>query len=55
MAKKPISTLKDKSKLKYIKFIKAVRSPKTGHYTFNSEILPQDKADKLLAEFSKKT
>ena len=53
MAKKPISTLKDKSKLKYIKFIKAVRSSKTGHYTFKSEIVTEDKAKVLMAEFNK--
>ncbi len=54
MAKKVISTLKDRSKLKYVKFIKSVKSDQTGHYSFKSEILPENQIDKLIAEFEKK-
>ncbi|TAD96692.1 MAG: DUF4295 domain-containing protein [Bacteroidetes bacterium] len=50
MAKKVVATLKkdDGSVLKFARIIKAVRSPKTGAYTFKEEIVPEEKAKDLL-------
>ncbi len=48
MAKKVVATLKRKKNVKYAKVIKAVRSPKTGAYTFKEEIVPEDMVDKVL-------
>ena len=45
MAKKVVATLKSSKSLeKYVKVIKAVRSPKTGAYTFKEELLPEAQA-----------
>jgi Domain of unknown function (DUF4295) len=40
MAKKVVATLKKEGGKAYAKIIKAVRSPKTGAYTFKEEIVP---------------
>ncbi|MBC8111539.1 MAG: DUF4295 domain-containing protein [Verrucomicrobia bacterium] len=41
MAKKVVATLKKEgNEKKYAKIIKAVRSEKTGAYTFKEEIIP---------------
>lgn len=46
MAKKVVATLQDKSKLRsFAKVVKAVRSPKTGAYTFKEEMVPADQVD----------
>ena len=43
MAKKVVATLRDKSALKsFAKVIKAVRSDKTGVYTFKEEMVAVD-------------
>ncbi|UBM60848.1 DUF4295 domain-containing protein [Marinilongibacter aquaticus] len=43
MAKKVVATLQDKSKLKnFSKVVKAVKSPKTGAYSFKEEMVPVD-------------
>jgi hypothetical protein len=43
MAKKVVATLQDKSKLRsFSKVVKAVRSPKSGAYTFKEEMIPAD-------------
>ncbi|MEK0420501.1 MAG: DUF4295 domain-containing protein [Bacteroidetes bacterium] len=43
MAKKVVATLKKEGAGNdYVKVIKAVKSPKSGHYTFREEIVPQD-------------
>jgi hypothetical protein len=49
MAKKVVATLRDKSALKsFAKVIKAVKSPKTGAYTFKEEMVPVDNVQELL-------
>lgn len=40
MAKKVVATLKKEGGKSFAKVIKAVRSPKTGAYTFKEEIVP---------------
>lgn len=42
MAKKVVATLKTGTGRDWAKVIKAVRSPKTGAYTFKEEIIPTD-------------
>jgi Domain of unknown function (DUF4295) len=44
MAKKVVATLKKEGGIKYTKVIKAVKSPKTGAYTFKEEIVLSDEA-----------
>lgn len=40
MAKKVVATLKKQGGVTYAKVIKAVRSEKTGAYTFKEEMVP---------------
>lgn len=42
MAKKVVATLKKEGGNEYVKVIKAVKSPKTGNYSFKEEIVHQD-------------
>ena len=42
MAKKVVATLKTGAGKEYSKIIRAVRSPKTGAYTFKEEMVPND-------------
>lgn len=42
MAKKTVATLKKKDAKGFAKVIKAVKSEKTGAYTFREEIVPLD-------------
>ncbi len=42
MAKKVVATLKTGTGRDWAKVIKAVRSPKTGAYTFKEDIIPTD-------------
>ncbi|GJM59932.1 MULTISPECIES: DUF4295 domain-containing protein [Persicobacter] len=42
MAKKVVATLKQKGGVKYAKVVKAVKSEKTGAYTFREEIVTED-------------
>lgn len=42
MAKKVVATLRSTGAKEMAKVIKAVRSPKTGAYTFKEDIVPQD-------------
>jgi hypothetical protein len=42
MAKKVVATLRKTGAKDMAKVIRAVRSPKTGAYTFKEEIMPQD-------------
>ncbi len=42
MAKKVVATLKTGAGKEYAKIIRAVRSPKTGAYTFKEEMVPND-------------
>jgi hypothetical protein len=48
MAKKVVATLKKEGAGKeWARVIKAVRSPKTGAYTFKEEMLPADQAREI--------
>ena len=49
MAKKVVATLKTSSGKDWAKVIKAVKSPKTGAYTFKEEMVPVDKVQEFLA------
>ncbi|MBI1306245.1 MAG: DUF4295 domain-containing protein [Flavobacteriales bacterium] len=42
MAKKVVATLKTGTGRDWAKVIKAVKSPKTGAYTFKEEIIPTE-------------
>ena len=48
MAKKVVATLKKEGGVKYAKFIKAVKNPTTGAYTFKEEIILQDEVNAAL-------
>ena len=49
MAKKVVATLKKEGGKNFSKVIKAVRSPKTGAYTFKEEMVPVDLVKEVLA------
>jgi hypothetical protein len=44
MAKKVVATLKVEGGVKYTKIVKAVKSERTGAYTFKEEIVLADEA-----------
>jgi hypothetical protein len=46
MAKKVVATLR-KAK-DQVKLIRAVKSPKTGHYSFREEMVPKDQINEAL-------
>jgi hypothetical protein len=48
MAKKVVATLKNKDAKGFAKVIKAVKSDKTGAYTFREEMVPVDEAKEAL-------
>ncbi len=48
MAKKVVATLKDGSSKKMTKVVKMVKSPKTGAYIFQEEIMNADDVDAFL-------
>ncbi|MFQ3212625.1 MAG: hypothetical protein ACJAT1_001099 [Marivirga sp.] len=48
MAKKVVATLKNKEAKGFAKVIKAVRSEKTGAYTFREEIVPVDDVNAIM-------
>jgi hypothetical protein len=48
MAKKVVATLKNKSEKGVAKVIRAVKSPKTGAYSFKEEIVPADLVQETL-------
>lgn len=50
MAKKVVATLKKQGVVKYAKVIKAVKSPKTGAYTFKEEMVTEDMVKTVLAD-----
>ncbi len=49
MAKKVVATLKTSTGKDWAKVIKAVKSPKTGAYTFKEEMVPVDRVQEYLA------
>ena len=50
MAKKVVASLKKTDGKSYAKVIRAVRSEKTGAYTFKEEIVPADLVKEVLAK-----
>ncbi len=44
MAKKVVATLKNKDGRSYTKVIKMVKSPKTGAYAFEEQMVPSEAA-----------
>jgi len=48
MAKKVVATLKKKDAKGFAKVVKAVKSAKTGAYTFKEEIIPVDDVKEYL-------
>lgn len=50
MAKKVVATLQKKEGRTFAKVIKAVKSDKTGAYTFKEEMVPVDKVKEVLAQ-----
>ena len=50
MAKKTVATLKDKNAKNYAKIIKAVKSDKSGAFTFREEIVPLDSVTEHFAK-----
>jgi hypothetical protein len=48
MAKKVVATLKKEGGVKYAKVIRAIKSPKTGAYTFKEEIVIADEVQNAL-------
>ena len=50
MAKKTVATLQKKDAKGYAKVIRAVRSPKTGAYTFREEMVPEGQVKEVLAK-----
>jgi hypothetical protein len=50
MAKKVVATLKKQGGVKYAKVIKAVKSPKTGAYTFKEEMVTEDMVKSVLSD-----
>ncbi|MBD1398935.1 DUF4295 domain-containing protein [Pontibacter sp. JH31] len=50
MAKKVVATLKTSTGKDWAKVIKAVKSPKTGAYSFKEEMVPVDKVQDYLAK-----
>ncbi len=48
MAKKVVATLKTATGKDWAKVIKAVKSPKTGSYSFKEEMVPVDKIQDVL-------
>ena len=50
MAKKVVATLKKSDGKNYAKVIRAVKSEKTGAYTFKEEIIPSDAVKEALAK-----
>ncbi len=49
MAKKTVATLRDKNAKNFAKVIKAVKSKKSGAFTFKEEMVPLDDVKKHLA------
>lgn len=50
MAKKVVATLKTGTGKSYAKVVKAVKSPKSGAYTFKEEMVPVDSVKEVLAK-----
>ena len=51
MAKKTVASLQKGEGRTYSKVIKMVKSPKTGAYTFQEEMVPNDAVNDVLSKF----
>ena len=49
MAKKAVATLRKEGGKNYAKIVKAVKSEKTGAYTFKEEMVPVDQVQSALS------
>jgi hypothetical protein len=50
MAKKVVATLKQPGGVKFARVIKAVKSEKTGSYTFKEEMVPESEVQRVLSK-----
>ena len=50
MAKKTVASIQKGEGRTYSKVIKVVKSPKTGAYVFQEEMVPNDKENEVLAK-----
>ena len=50
MAKKTVASLQKGEGRTFAKVIKMVKSPKTGAYTFQEEMVPNDKVNEFMAK-----
>ena len=50
MAKKTVASIQKGEGRTYSKVIKVVKSPKTGAYVFQEEMVPNDKVNEVLAQ-----
>jgi hypothetical protein len=50
MAKKVVATLKKEGGRNFAKVIRAVKSDKTGAYTFKEEMVPVDQVQSILSK-----
>lgn len=50
MAKKVVATLKQPGGVKYARVIRAIKSEKTGSYTFKEEMVPESEVKNVLAK-----
>ena len=50
MAKKTVASIQIGEGRTYSKVIKVVKSPKTGAYVFQEEMVPNDKVNEVLAK-----
>ena len=50
MAKKTVASIQKGEGRTYSKVIKVVKSPKTGAYVFQEEMVPNDKVNEVIAK-----
>jgi hypothetical protein len=50
MAKKSVATFREKGAKGFTKIVKAVKSEKTGAYTFKEEMVPEEMAKEALKD-----
>ena len=50
MAKKVVATLKQPGGVKFARVIRAIKSEKTGAYTFKEEMVPETEVQKVLSK-----
>jgi hypothetical protein len=50
MAKKTVASMKKADAKNFVKVIRMVKSPKTGGYQFQEQVMAADEVDKFLAK-----